>query len=228
MTRRSGGRARVALAASMALGVSYPLGWALAPPASLALAWKGAPVALLALWAALKARERDGWLLAAVLALGALGDVLIELSIIAGGAAFAVGHVVAIRLYLGNRRDGLPPMHRVLALGFVLLVAEAAFLLPADRTAALGVALYAALLAAMAASAWSSRFPRALTGLGVSLFVASDLLIFARMGPLSGVSWANLAIWWLYCAGQFLIAVGVRQGLARRYSSSPPSSFVGT
>ncbi len=42
------------------------------------MAWKGAGVALLAVYAALKARNLDGWLICAVMAFGALGDVLLE------------------------------------------------------------------------------------------------------------------------------------------------------
>jgi uncharacterized membrane protein YhhN len=71
------------------------------------------------------------------------------------------------------------------------------------------VALYAAGLAIMAASAWLSRFPRRGVALGALMFVVSDLLIFARMGPLSGAAWAGFAIWGLYFGGQALVCVGV-------------------
>ena len=39
---------------------------------------EGAGVALLAIWAAIQARDVDGWLIAAVMALGATGDVLLD------------------------------------------------------------------------------------------------------------------------------------------------------
>ena len=45
--------------------------------------------------------------------------------------------------------------------------------------------------------------------LGAVLFVVSDLLIFARLGPLAGSAIPPLAIWPLYFAGQVLIATGV-------------------
>ena len=43
-----------------------------------AIVWKGAGVGLLALWAVANARSLDGWLIAAAMALGALGDVLLD------------------------------------------------------------------------------------------------------------------------------------------------------
>jgi uncharacterized membrane protein YhhN len=88
----------------------------------------------------------------------------------------------------------------------------------ADRAAVFardkGVAVYAALLGAMAATAWISRFPRYRVGIGAMLFVASDLLIFARMGPLAGSAVPGMLIWPLYFAGQALVAWGVVQALS--------------
>jgi uncharacterized membrane protein YhhN len=179
------------------------------------IAWKGAGVALLAIWAALNARGRDGWLIAAVLAFGALGDVLLELSQIGGALAFLAGHVTASVLYLLHRRGKLSPSQLALSLLLLIAVPVIAFLLPADRAAAPGIALYATGLAAMAASAWASRFPRYRVGLGAVLFVASDLLIFAKMGPLSGSLIPIVLIWPLYFAGQALIAWGAVTTLLR-------------
>lgn len=176
---------------------------------------KGAGVGLLAVWAGLNARDRDGWLIASVLALGALGDVLIELSLTAGASAFLVGHVVAIVLYLGRRRAAPTPSQIALAVVLLVAVPAIAFLLPADRGAAAGVGLYALGLGAMAASAWLSRFPRYRVGIGAVLFAISDLMIFARMGPLAGSMLPRLLVWPLYFAGQALIAWGVVTTLAK-------------
>ena len=84
-----------------------------------------------------------------------------------------------------------------------------AFLLPADRAGAPGVAVYSLGLALMAATAWLSRFPRYRVGIGAVLFAVSDLLIFARMGPLADSPLPDLLIWPLYYFGQFLICTGV-------------------
>ena len=179
------------------------------------IAWKGAGVALLTIWAAVNARGREGWLIAAVLALGALGDVLLERSQASGALAFLAGHLIATVLYLLHRRSKPSPSQMILSVLLLLSVPAIAFLLPADRTAAPGIALYATGLGAMAASAWISRFPRYRVGLGAVLFVASDLLIFAKMGPLAGSLIPVLLIWPLYFAGQALIAWGAVTTLLR-------------
>ncbi|HEX7694277.1 MAG TPA: lysoplasmalogenase [Sphingomonas sp.] len=178
-------------------------------------AWKGAGVALLAVWAALNAHNRDGWLVAAVMALGALGDVLLERSQTGGALAFLAGHIVAIVLYLLHRRSKPSPSQIALSALLLIAVPLIAFLLPADRGAAPGIAVYATGLGAMAASAWLSRFPRYRVGLGAVMFVASDLLIFSRMGPLANSLIPRLLIWPLYFAGQALIAWGAVTALLR-------------
>lgn len=168
---------------------------------ALLIAWKGAGVGLLALWAGLRVEGRDGWLLTAVLAFGTLGDVLLEaIGMQAGAAAFLIGHVVAVALYWRNRRPGA---HR-LWLMLVPAVVLAGALLPDDRSAAPGIAVYSLGLGAMAATATMSRFRTA--AIGAWLFVASDLLIFARLGPLANSFVPDLLIWPLYFAGQAMIA----------------------
>jgi uncharacterized membrane protein YhhN len=173
------------------------------------ITFKGACVGLLTIWAAANARGSDGWLLVAVLALGTLGDVLLEAAGVTTGAlAFLAGHVAAIILYLRHRRARLTPSQLGLAIVLLIAIPVIAWLLPSDRSAAPGIALYATGLGAMAASAWSSRFPRYRVGLGAVLFAISDLLIFARMGPLFNSDIPGILIWPLYFAGQTLIAWG--------------------
>jgi uncharacterized membrane protein YhhN len=100
----------------------------------------------------------------------------------------------------------------------VLVVATpvAAWLLPADRSVATMVGLYALALGAMAASAWASTFPRAQVGAGAVLFVVSDLLIFAGMGPLMGSDLPEYLVWPVYYLGMLLITTGVLTGLHKR------------
>ncbi|MDF7774510.1 lysoplasmalogenase family protein [Sphingomonas sp. AOB5] len=168
-------------------------------------AWKGLGVGLLAVWAAMKARSTDGWLLAAVLALGALGDVLLEaVSLTVGAVAFLAGHLVAVGLYLRNREKPVWPAALI-----AVVVAGISYALPADRAAAPGIALYALGLGAMAGTGWASRFSANGVALGALLFVISDLLIFARLGPMADSSLPGLLIWPTYFAGQVLIARGV-------------------
>ena len=179
------------------------------------IAWKGAGLALLTIWAALNAHGRDGWLITAVLVFGTLGDVLLELNQIGGALAFLAGHVTAAILYLLHRRAKASPSQIALSLVLVIGVPVIAFLLPADRAAAPGIAVYATGLGTMAASAWISRFPRYRVGLGAVMFAASDLLIFAKMGPLAGSLIPVILIWPLYFAGQALVAWGAVTSLLR-------------
>ncbi|ODP38723.1 lysoplasmalogenase family protein [Sphingomonas turrisvirgatae] len=194
-------------------GASYSLvGWGIVTPDTGQAAWKTVGVALLAAWAAKSARDRDGALIAAALALGAIGDLLLQThGFVLGGTAFAAGHVVAMSLYLRNRRAAPSRSQRLLSWALVPLVTLISAILTGGD---LGVCVYALLLGGMAASAWTSRFPRYRVGVGAMLFVASDLLIFAEVGPLAGSPLPALLIWPLYFAGQALIAWGVVQTLA--------------
>ncbi len=198
------------MAAALVAGLSYVAVWGAGFGPDVMTVWKGAGVALLALWAALHARDRDGWLVTAVMAFGAGGDVLLETAgLQAGAAAFAIGHIIAIILYARNRRVALSPSQKMLALLVVPAVAFTAWTLPSDRSAAIAIAGYAALLSIMAAMAWTSAFPRFRTGIGAMMFVASDLLIFARMGPIADTLTIGIAVWLLYFIGQVLIVRGV-------------------
>lgn len=197
-------------------GASYSLtSWGLADAGAWQTAWKTSGVALLALWAATQARSTDGWLIAAALGLGALGDLLLEThGFIIGGAAFAAGHAVAIALYLRNRRAS--PSSSQKLLGYLLAPATILIsaLLAAPAGQALPVGAYAVFLGVMAATAWTSRFPRYRVGIGAVLFVASDLLIFSRFGLLKDSFVPSLLIWPSYFAAQALIAWGVVQTLS--------------
>lgn len=203
--------ARLAYAAAIVAGVSFAAAWFVELPPAVEVAWKGAGVALLAVYAALSARSLDGWLLAAVMAFGALGDVLLEThGLIVGAVAFLAGHLTAISLYLRNRPIRLAASDGVVAAVIAVGTPLVAFLLPADRAGAPGVAVYAVGLGLMAATAWLSRFPRGIVAVGALMFVASDLLIFVRGGrPALDILPMHFAVWGLYFAGQALIAWGV-------------------
>ncbi|WP_324260218.1 lysoplasmalogenase [Altererythrobacter sp. H2] len=172
---------------------------------------KALGVAFLAAYALRRAPGHDGRLIAIVMALGAVGDAAIEVSFIAGGSAFFLGHLVAIGLYLRNRRAQTTASQRLAAVALLVATPLIAWLLSRDAA----VALYSVALGAMAAAAWSSRFGRYRVGTGAVLFVVSDWLIFTRMGPIGENLLADWLIWPLYYSGQFLIATGVVQALRR-------------
>ena len=208
MPRRALIERRPWLLASLVAGISFFFVRDGALAGLFKMAWKGAGVALLAVYALIRAPGTDGKMLAAVMAFGAAGDMAIEISLEAGAASFFVGHVIAIALYARHRRTSLTPTQKATAVALLLGTPLIAFLLPADRSAAPGVALYALALGGMAAAAWSSAFPRYRVGLGAVLFVVSDLLIFSRMGPLRASPLPDLLIWPLYYLGQSLICTG--------------------
>ncbi len=211
---QSGSLARVVLIAAVIAGVSYLYTVGAPHSGPLAMIWKGAGVSLLAVYAALQARSTDGWLIALVMAFGALGDVLLDaVGMTAGAVAFILGHVTAIALYLRNRRSVLTLSQKWLAtIVLPLGVLIAIWSVPFESRPMIGI--YTGFVAAMAAAAWISRFPRYRTGIGAMMFLASDLLIFARLGPLAGAAWVSFGIWALYFGGQLLIVLGVTQRLA--------------
>lgn len=210
-------RFRLPMAASLLAGLAYLL---LAPllgiPANIVV--KGSGVALIAL-AALQLPASGARWLAAVMALGALGDMLLEVPglFIAGAGSFAAGHVVAIAFYLRHRRRGTTPADRALAaalLAFGVLMPP--LLTPASLPYGLAM-IYAVLLCGMAGSLWLSRFPR-MAAIGAIGFVLSDTLLVYRMGGGTLLSPAldGAMVWASYFGGQWLIALGVARGLLAR------------
>ena len=147
------------------------------------------------------------------MALGALGDLLLGAAgLVPGGLAFLAGCLVAMAMFLRHYRPNGSGLDVVSAAILVPLVVLAAWRLSSHDT---GVAIYAVALAGMVASAQLTRFPRDWVGLGAVMILASDLLLFARAGPLAGLAWVGTPIWSLYFAGQALICVGVvRQNMA--------------
>ncbi len=206
------------LLASLIAGISFPATWLLLPIEGnlFAIIWKMAGVGLLVPFALRRHHEGEFIWLAVMLAFYALGDGLIEFGMIPGALAFAAGHIVAIWLYARHRRVGPTFSQKLLALTILMLTPVIAYFLPGDMDAGVQVAAYSVILAAMAAMAWSSNFPRYRVGTGAVLFVISDLLIFARLGPLADSEVTGIAIWYLYYFGVLMIAVGVAQTLVKR------------
>lgn len=194
------------LLASLVAGLLYPL---VDGGGASGMAAKGAGVALLAA-AALAGGHR--WL-AAIMAAGALGDVLLELpgGLVAGGASFAGGHLLAIIFYTRNRRAAPGPAARLAALALIVYgTAMPVLVMPVD--AAVGrVTLYSLLLCTMAAAALLSRFPRRWLAAGALLFVVSDTLLIMRLGGrvVGTVALHDALVWYGYYLGQLGIFIGV-------------------
>lgn len=200
------------LALSLVFGLSYWLADHTMVPGIYEIAWKGGGVALLALYAWSHHPARDAHRIALVMALCAIGDMVLEIDFTLGAVAFLLGHLAAIALYLGHRRPTPSVSQKALGVATLIGVPLIAFGLSGQPQ----VALYALALGGMGAAAWLSDFPRYRVGIGAMMFVASDLLIFARMGPLAQSAIPHLLVWPLYYFGQLLICTGVIGALKAR------------
>ena len=216
MSRRALAEKRPFLLASIAAALAfYVLRWGAWPELYL-IPLKGAGVALLAVYLWMRHSSPDARLMAWAFGAASLGDMAIEFDRTIAGLLFFAYHVMALGVYLRNRRETLAPSQKWAAAAMLLLTPLIAWSMPADRTEATNLALYGLALGAMAASAWASAFPRYRVGAGAVLFLVSDLLLFAELGPLQGSIVPQLTVWPLYYLGQLLIATGIAQTLRKR------------
>ena len=218
MSRRALAEKRPLLLASIALALAfYYLRWEPWPELYL-IPLKGAAVALLAVYLWVRHSSPDARLMAWAFGAAALGDMAIEIETDRriAGLLFFTYHVLAMGVYLRNRRPHLTGSQKAAVLAMLLLTPLIAWSLPGDRAQALNTALYALALGAMAASAWASVFPRYRVGAGAVLFLLSDLLLFAEMGPLQGHIVPQILVWPVYYLGQLLIATGIALTLRKR------------
>jgi hypothetical protein len=173
------------------------------------IAIKGAAVGSLAIYTWRWSVGVDGTILTVALALSAAADMAIELWFEVGGAIFALAHVVAVGLYWKNRREMRSASQNLLGAALLIATPVISYLLSDNFL----VGIYGLILGAMAASAWTSRFPRYRVGLGAVLFVMSDWLIFSRMGAFDLGVLPDVLVWPLYFAAQLMIATGIVQTL---------------
>ena len=160
MPKRALSEHRPYLLASLIAAVSYyfvaddPIGgiWL--------MGWKAAGVGFLALYAAHRGKGFDAWLIAAVMAFGAMGDALLEVSFLIGGGLFAIGHLIAIWLYLRHRRAATAGSQKSAGLALLIFTPILAALLTYPLPNWELAAGYSFLVGAMAAAAWTSNFPR--------------------------------------------------------------------
>ena len=216
MSRRALAEKRPLILASIAAALAFYYLRAGPWPEAWLIPLKGSAVALLAVYLWLRHSSPDARLMAWAFGAAALGDMAIEVDRTIGGLLFFLYHVLALGVYLRNRRPHLAPTQKGAVVALLVLTPAIAWFMPADRAGAPSVTLYALALGAMAAGAWASVFPRYRVGSGAALFVLSDLLLFAEMGPLQGSHAPQILVWPIYYLGQLLIAVGVAQALRKR------------
>jgi len=218
MSRRALVEKRPLVLASIAAALAfYYLRWGPWPELYL-IPLKGAAVGLLAVYLWLRHSSPDARLMAWAFGAATLGDMALEIETdrLIGGLLFFAYHVLALGVYMRNRRPQLTPSQKAAVVAILLLTPVIGWCAPADRAQAANVALYALALGAMTASAWASVFPRYRVGAGAALFLLSDLLLFAEMGPLQGSILPQILVWPIYYLGQLLIATGVAQTLRKR------------
>ena len=124
--------------------------------------------------------------------------------------------MLAVSVFMNHSRGKLHGSDQWTFLAILILPPLIGYFLPYDRAIAWAVAIYAVALGLMAASAWMSDFPRMRVAAGALLFVLSDFLIFAELGPLSGSAIPEYLVWPIYYLGQFLITIGVVTTLRKR------------
>ncbi|MGG5257417.1 lysoplasmalogenase family protein [Phycicoccus avicenniae] len=153
------------------------------------------------------------WVLVA-LALGLVGDVLLledtPTRFLGGLAAFLLGHLAWVVTFVGIGLDR-PALAGVGAVLVVAALVVGRRILPAawrDGGAALAapVALYMAVIAAMALTGWATG--HLLVGLGASLFVVSDTVLALRKF-VAERPWHALAVITTYHLAQALLLVGL-------------------
>ncbi len=197
---------------SLLFGITFPLAAYLQVPGTFAIVWKAGALTFLVPYVLRRHHNGEFAMLGVILGLCAVGDVLVEIQMELGAAAFGAAHILAILLYSRHRRIKPVFSQTLLAMSLLLFTPVIGYSLGGITTAG-----YAILLGAMAAMAWSSNFPRYRVGIGAVLFVLSDILLFAREGgQLPSVMAVQIAIWYSYYCGMVLIAIGIVQTLVKR------------
>jgi uncharacterized membrane protein YhhN len=213
MPRRALIEKRPMLLASLAAATAFCALRLTALPEVWLLVLPGLATGFLALYAWLRKAGRDGNYLAAMMAVAAVRDVVLQIDLAVSALLFFAYHLLAMVLYLRHPRERMTVSQKAAAVAMLLLTPALAWLLPADRGLEPGVALYGLALGGMASCAWMSAFPRYRVGIGAVLLLASDLLVIAGLGPWMGQPLPDVIAWPLYYVGQLLITVGVVQTL---------------
>ncbi|KLE33619.1 lysoplasmalogenase family protein [Aurantiacibacter gangjinensis] len=177
---------------------------------------KGSACAFLAVYAFLRHSSPPARVLATAMVVAALADMAVEFDLRVGAGVFIVFHALMIKLFVAHNRGAMDGRDNLILLGLLIVPPLAGYMLTGSGGTAWATAIYGAVLGVMAASAWSSTFPRWTVGAGAILFVVSDLLIFAGLGPLADNPFREYLVWPIYFLGQFLMTVGVITTLRKR------------
>ena len=133
MSRRALAEKRPLVFASILAALAfYYLRWQPWPEAYL-IPLKGSPVAMLALYLWLRHSSPDARLMAWAFGAAALGDMAIEVDRTIGALLFFLYHVLALSVYLRNRRPRLTPSQKWAVVALLLLTPAIAWWMPHER-----------------------------------------------------------------------------------------------
>ena len=210
------------VAASFALALIYALTGSSLREAGVAIdlvaLLKASSIDLLAVLAAIARAPR---LIVWALVFGAGGDALLARgapqAFMAGAFAFALGHVCYIRAFLrdGGLRKAIAQPFRLAAMAALVgaAVASTLALVPLASPLFGPLALYTAVLTAMAIASFTLPAARWPTMAGAVLFFISDGFVAANLfHPLDDPAlafWRGFAGWMLYWAGQAGLCLGM-------------------
>lgn len=213
-------RSAILLAGAVLLGLAYFIALPFKDIVPLQWLLKGSGIILLAVIAWMVQRPRHKGLVLG-LALGAGGDILLEVStFVAGLGSFLISHLVYTCLFLIIiRQEGMKTgIYRQTA-GLVAIAAVAMgwWLLPDLGEFAIPVLIYIAVIAAMTMAAILTPFQSKRVLAGAVIFMISDSLI--AIGKFkSGFPGIDQAIWATYFTAQYCIATGFLMGWERKDS----------
>ena len=175
---------------------------------------KAGTVGTLALVALLSlGKRRDAGLLALALAFSSTGDVILDLDphlFVYGLAAFLLGHLTYICLFLRNRPRPLDPgLPRIAAVIAVLAYAAtlATWIVPSVGKLGVPVVFYVCALTTMVVTAILGRFEQPWVAVGAVLFLMSDSLLAINKFK-TPIPARDLLVGTTYYLGQCGIALG--------------------
>lgn len=136
---------------------------------------KGAAAGFLALYCFARHSGPDAKLMGWAFGAAGLADMAVEIDYAIAGWIFFLYHVLAMGVYLRNRREKLSGPQSWLVGLVLILTPIIAYFMPSDEAIRFNTGLYALVLGGMASAAWASNFPRYRVGAGAMLFQISAL-----------------------------------------------------
>lgn len=178
---------------------------------------KGAALGLLAVFAWIRHPSVDARILAAAMVVAGMAEMALEVHSLAGHAVYFFYYLIALGLFLHNRREGVAVSQKRAAAALFLLTPLILHLLTSQWLGTAVAAAYGLAMGAMAASAWTSCFPRYRTGAGAVLVLAGSLLSMAGLaGPMQASVMVQEMLWPVSYLGHMLLCVGVIHSLRKR------------